>query len=493
MLHCTFVRSDVARGRIVSISTDAARGAGRRRGAHRRRPQRPSRDRWGRHRRSAAARPGRSALADDDVRFVGEPIVLIVAESRYVAEDARARRGRDRRCWLRSIDFRTALDGPDRASRARATCRRDAGAARTPSSRRSSMARRIRSRPFGQHRYLRCRWRHAASSRRRTRNVASSTSGCARRSRTRPSTVTGRITGVPRISSACEHDVGGGFGRSSSRPRGTDRLARGHHLGRTLKWIEDRRENLIASNHARADVARLHVRARRRRHLLGVRTSITSRMRVVPGRAAPPGLGALLFTGPYKIREASFRTRSVSPTPAGRGAVPRAVDVRDGPREQMVDRLRAPSASTRSNCAAPQRHPARPSFPHHAADWACRSTMVSPAETLEQAAEIIGYDEFRAEQQAQFQAGRLLGIGLGLYVEPSTAMGPDGAEPALIRVNPSGRSTCPSAPGRTARASRRRWRRSSPRSSASTSTTSRSCRATRANRRTRGTGGSRSG
>ncbi len=48
---------------------------------------------------------------------------------------------------------------------------------------------------------------------------------------------------------------------------------------------------------------------------------------------------------------------------------------------------------------------------------------VSPAETLEQAAAIIDYDAFRAEQRRAFEEeGRLLGIGIGLYVEP-TSMG----------------------------------------------------------------------
>ncbi len=88
MVHCTFVRSDVARGRIVRVDVEEARAvdgviavltaadlnphAG---------SMQPTLllDMPG-----APLRP----LADGDVRFVGEPIVLIVAESRYLAEDA---------------------------------------------------------------------------------------------------------------------------------------------------------------------------------------------------------------------------------------------------------------------------------------------------------------------------------------------------------------------------------------------------------------------
>src|SRR5258707_10616356 len=88
MLHCTFVRSDVARGRIVRVDTEAAAAlegvtavltaadlnphAGE---------MQPT---------LLLTTPGAPLrpLADGDVRFVGEPIVLIVASSRYVAEDA---------------------------------------------------------------------------------------------------------------------------------------------------------------------------------------------------------------------------------------------------------------------------------------------------------------------------------------------------------------------------------------------------------------------
>src|SRR5262249_2658849 len=66
---------------------------------------------------------------------------------------------------------------------------------------------------------------------------------------------------------------------------------------------------------------------------------------------------------------------------------------------------------------------------------------VSPAETLEQAASIIGYAQFRREQAAARpdEQGRLLGLGIGLYIEPQTGMGPLGVEAAAVRVDPTGR------------------------------------------------------
>ena len=68
---------------------------------------------------------------------------------------------------------------------------------------------------------------------------------------------------------------------------------------------------------------------------------------------------------------------------------------------------------------------------------------VTLSETLEQAVEIIGYDAFRAEQRRAFDDdGRLLGVGIGLYAEPtSMAHGPMGIETASVRVQPSGKVT----------------------------------------------------
>jgi aerobic carbon-monoxide dehydrogenase large subunit len=63
---------------------------------------------------------------------------------------------------------------------------------------------------------------------------------------------------------------------------------------------------------------------------------------------------------------------------------------------------------------------------------------ISPAQTLEQAAELIEYDKFRAFQRQAREDGRLVGIGMSLYIEPLGAPGILATEAATIRIEPSG-------------------------------------------------------
>ena len=80
---------------------------------------------------------------------------------------------------------------------------------------------------------------------------------------------------------------------------------------------------------------------------------------------------------------------------------------------------------------------------------------VSPAECLEQAAELIGYEQFRKDQEQARADGRLVGIGLSLYIEPQRGMGPGGSSGPRSGSSPAARSTCTWAPAATGRASRR--------------------------------------
>jgi carbon-monoxide dehydrogenase large subunit len=65
---------------------------------------------------------------------------------------------------------------------------------------------------------------------------------------------------------------------------------------------------------------------------------------------------------------------------------------------------------------------------------------ITPAETLDQVAELGDYEAFRSAQTAARANGRLVGIGISLYVEPTAiGVGAQGVEVANIRVEPTGK------------------------------------------------------
>jgi len=447
MLHCTFVRSDVARGRIVGIETEAAKDldgvvavltasdlnphAG---------TMQPT---------MLLTTPGAPLrpLADGDVRFVGEPIVLIVAESRYVAEDAAELVEVDIESEPPVIDVEHALDVGVAVVHPELDTNLGAEMAFPIAPELAALLdgdNAIR-RTFRQHRHTPVPME--------TRGIVVEYEPAGGVLEAWMSTqnpheakqAIARVTGVPsHLVRVQGHDVGGGFGQKFFTPREELTVAlAARRLGRTLKWIEDRRENLIASNHARADVAHCTFALDADGRLLGTYIDHLEDAGSFP-IGATGGAGALvglLFTGPYKCPQASLRTRAVWTNTCGRGAYRGPWMFETVAREQMVDAVAReigmdPLEWRRRNVVPTSELP-------YTLPTGLPLDMVSPSETLEQAAEIIAYDEFRAEQARAFaEDGRLLGIGLGLYVEPSTGMmDPMGTETAVVRVDPNGQVT----------------------------------------------------
>ena len=80
---------------------------------------------------------------------------------------------------------------------------------------------------------------------------------------------------------------------------------------------------------------------------------------------------------------------------------------------------------------------------------------VSPAECLEQAAELIGYEQFRKDQEQARADGRLVGVGLSLYIEPQPGAGSAAPRRPRSGSSPAARSTSIWAAAATGRASRR--------------------------------------
>ncbi len=447
MLHAAFLRSDVARGRITRLDVSEARAldgvhavlTAAELNEHVAGPMLPTMFADGSQGVSAPVRP----LADGDVRFVGDPIVLVVAESRYVAEDA---------CELVEVEYepltpvvdfeRAAADTenlvhPELGSNV-------ASSMATPSDpaleEALAQAAHAVTETFYQQRQtptpmetrgILAHWDRFAGELRvwmSSQNPHEVRRTCS------------RLLGVPenRIR-VTQQDVGGGFGQKYFMPRDEMTIVLASHLlGRPVKWIEDRRENLLASNHARTDRATVTVGVDSEGRIVGARIDHLEDA----GAYANGGTGgagvfvAMMFPGPYRIPKLGWSTTSVWTNTCGRGAYRGPWMMETVAREQMMDVV------ARAVGLDPLEFRRRNVIRDNDLPYASASGMVydhvSPSETLEQAASMIDYDAFRARQALAGQEGRHLGVGFGLYIEPQAGMGALGVEAASVRVEPDG-------------------------------------------------------
>ncbi|MBV9384617.1 MAG: xanthine dehydrogenase family protein [Streptosporangiaceae bacterium] len=445
MLHAAFVRSSVPHGLLRGVDTEAARAlpgvaavltaAELHPGLH---PM------WqtmmGQDAPAAPFRP----LADADVRYVGDPIALVVVESRYIAEDAAELVVADIEPLPPVLDTSAALG--DTASLVHpelgSNLAGELPAAGSPELDAAfASAALVATETFHQHRYacvpmetrgLVAQWDPAGEQ----LTVWAATQG--------PHefrAICGRVLGLPepRIR-VIMGDVGGGFGQKMFPMREEIAVvAATRQLGRPVKWIEDRNENLLGGGHAREEQMTVSVAADDAGHFTGVRVEQLENVGAYPfpGNGSTAMAGSMIFPGPYRIPALSYAARAVYTTTCGRCAYRGPWMMETVAREQMVDLLARrlgmdPLELRRRNVITAE------DLPFTTASGMVYET-VSPAQTLEQAAELIGYDAFRREQAAERERGRLLGIGLALYIEPSQSFGPLGTDGATVRLEPDGR------------------------------------------------------
>jgi carbon-monoxide dehydrogenase large subunit len=119
-----------------------------------------------------------------------------------------------------------------------------------------------------------------------------------------------------------EPDVGGGFGvRGEFYPENFLIPFAARQVGRPVKWIEDRREHLISANHSREHVCELEVAARHDGTILGLRTKIYGALggyARTHGASIPISTAALL-TGPYRIPNYQWEVKCLLTNKVGMG------------------------------------------------------------------------------------------------------------------------------------------------------------------------------
>jgi aerobic carbon-monoxide dehydrogenase large subunit len=444
MLHAHFVRSDFAHARITAIDASAARRldgvVAILTGADFDVPEGSLTASMMKILTAGAPRPPDNPIAVDDVRYVGDPVALIIAESRYVAEDAAELVVVDYEPLDPVVDYETAAEAltlvhPELGTNV-------AGAMEIPSddhveSLFAGATHRIEA-TFRQHRHtnvpMETRGVVAAFDRYAGELTIHVSSQNPHEWRRRAAELTGLDVGSVR---AVQKDVGGGFGQKMFMLREEAAvICAAHRLGLTVKWIEDRRENLMAGNIARIERGTVTFALDDEGRILAATLDHVDDAGAY-GSSGGAMVGMLL-TGPYKVQRNVWKTRTVHTNTVGRAAYRGPWQFESVAREQMVDHVARrlgldPVELRRRNVLRWEDLP-------YTNPMGMTYDIVTPAETLEQAVELIGYDAFRVEQRRAFaEEGRLLGIGIGLYVEPSAQnIATLNTEAATVRVSTSG-------------------------------------------------------
>lgn len=238
-------------------------------------------------------------------------------------------------------------------------------------------------------------------------------------------------------------DVGGGFGaKIGADPEFAIIAWLARRLGRAVRWAESRSENMIGMVQGRGQLQTITIGGRRDG------TVLAYRLDVIQDSGSYPRFGPLLpmFTrmmapGVYAIPKVESRTRSVATTttsiaayrgagrPEATTAIERAMDL------FAAEIGKDPAEVRKLNVIAPEK------FPFTTSGGATYDSG-EYAEAIDRALEAAGYAELRAEQAARRERGDAvqLGIGVSAYVEITAGAGAH-AETAGLEVHPDGSAT----------------------------------------------------
>jgi aerobic carbon-monoxide dehydrogenase large subunit len=438
MLHAAFVRSHAAHARIVGLETGAARQA-------------PGvvavltgteleesivAGPTGMAAMMGGAGPAFTILATTKVRLVGDPVVMVVAESRYLAEDA---------CELVEVDYdelppvasaETAIDpsstpifedlGSNVLVRTPPVIYGDVDGA-------FARADRVVSAHLAQHRHQNVPMEGrgmVASFDPDTGEltVHASTQGV----HMVRSTLAARLGLSPEQVRVVAGEIGGSFGLKIGASREEVAVAAvSKQLGRPVKWIEDRNENLTVSGQAREESFDVDAAVTDQGDILALR------VRMLLDSGAYPGMGAMVggimqavMPGPYKLQGFSFESTVAITNKASYVAYRGPWAAETFVRERMINLIAAelnmdPLAVRLRNVVTGGQPPTETVTGRSLAG-------VTARESLERIGEMVDFADFRRRQQAAREQGRLLGIGLATYIEaapgPRGGGGPLGAE-----------------------------------------------------------------
>jgi carbon-monoxide dehydrogenase large subunit len=453
MLHAAFVRSTIAHGRITRLDVEEARTApgvvAVLTGADIEALLHPGAVGMAAM-LGGPAGPAFSLLCTDKVRLVGDPIVLVIAESRYVAEDA---------CELVEVDYD---DLPAVASAEAALdptsppIFEDLGGNVLPPTPAKvygdldgafARADRVVTVHLSQHRHQNVPMEGRAI-------VASFDPAAGEL------TVYAATQGVHMVRSTMAkrlgleadkvrvvaEEIGGSFGLKFGTSREEIAIAIAtRHLGVPVKWIEDRNENLTVSGQAREESFDVEAAVTDDGRILGLK------VKMLLDSGAYPGMGAMVGTiiqgmipGPYRMEGLSFEATVAVTNKASYVAYRGPWAAETWVRERLFDLIAVELGIDPYELRL--RNVVTDGEPPLAMITGRALTGVTARQSLERLAERVDFAEFRRRQAAAREQGRYLGLGMATYIEaapgPRAEGGPAlGAETATARLEADGTVT----------------------------------------------------
>ncbi len=464
MLHAAFLRSPYAHARLLSVDVSAARA---RSGVVAAYTAPDLGDYWkpgpllvppppvdgiifNQRTQVPLARPG------DKVRYVGEPVAVVIADSRYLAEDALAD-------IMVEYEPLPPVVGLEQAAAADGPCVHDdldSNLAAHVVQRKGSYDS-IRA---NAHLVLnrRLHYDHGAAAAMENRGIVAQWDARAGRlmvwdTTQAPIPIRNGLAGMLGLSEnqvrVVAPFIGGGFGPKIMMFYQEEVIVpwAAMQLNRPVKWIEDRAENFVATTQERSQIHDVEIAFDAEGHVLGVHDVFLHDA----GAYAPYGLTVPLnsqctLLGPYHIPhyysefKALFTNKPIVTPYRGAGrqhgvfVIERMLDI--AARELGLSLIEI----RRRNFIPPDAFPYNneviyQDFTHLTYD----SGNYQPI--LDKALELIGYEQFVAEEQPRLRAeGKQVGIGVVAYVE-GTGIGP--YEGARVKVQTSGKVTLVSGIG----------------------------------------------
>ena len=444
MLHACFVRSPLARGRIVAIDATEARALPGVHAVFLAADLNPHvHEQWHSQLGPASPETPRPPLADGEVRFVGDPVALVIADNRYIAEDACDLVLVDYEPLPPVVDYLDAVDSDVLVHEDYGTnVIHDDGAPPSTMDAVFSTAAHVIEESVHQQAYAAVPMETRGIVVEHDASVGEITMWVATQAPHEHRAFCARLLGIPehRVR-AIARDTGGGFGQKILVQREEMCLMlAATKLLVAVKWIEDRRENLMAAGWSRHEHGTVRVAFDDDGLIQGVHLDFLSNAGSypTPWPAMPATMVGVVFPGPYRVPAAGFRLRSVYTNTAGRSGyrgpwqyetLAREVVLEIAARKMGVDAVEL----RRRNLLCLD------DMPYTNANGMTYD-CVSPLETFEHAVAMLDYDAFRAEQARARTEGRHLGVGFANYVEPTTpAFGIFGTEGATIRIEPTGK------------------------------------------------------